>query len=181
MTGDRRYLNPIPDAISWLEKSKLETFDDGRIRLANYYEPGTNKPLYMHITGEFNEQGYGLYRWDNDSTGTKPWDFKTIDIKALKREHEHERLRALSAGEAAAEYKAKKALKPVIPEVDPQKVKELIDSLDERGAWVEEISVYGSTNNDPDYPWANTKIQGITTQSFETKMRTFIHYLKTIK
>jgi PelA/Pel-15E family pectate lyase len=40
-TGEKKYLEPIPAAIAWLERSKLP---DGR--WARFYELGTNKPLY---------------------------------------------------------------------------------------------------------------------------------------
>jgi PelA/Pel-15E family pectate lyase len=40
-TGEKKYLQPIPAALAWLERSKLP---DGR--WARFYELGTNKPLY---------------------------------------------------------------------------------------------------------------------------------------
>ena len=178
MTGDRRYLKPIPYAIEWLEKSTLKMLDDGRHQLANYYEIGTNKPLFMHITGKFNEKGYALYHWDNDQTGTN-YTLSTFNIQAMKKAYEN--ISAVTAGDAVARYKARKTAKPAVPQINPVKVEELINALDKRGSWVEEISVYGSTNNDPDYPWANTKIQGITVNSYIRNMKTFIHYLKNIK
>jgi PelA/Pel-15E family pectate lyase len=42
ITGDDKYLKPIPSALEWLEKSKLP---DGQY--ARFYELGTNKPLYF--------------------------------------------------------------------------------------------------------------------------------------
>ncbi len=178
MTGDRRYLKPVPEAIEWLEKSTLEFLDDGRHQLANYYELGTNKPLFMHITGEFNEKGYALYRWDNDPTGTN-YTLSVFDIKTMKKSYEE--ISALTPKEAVARYKAQKGAESPVTRVDPAKVGELIKALDKHGAWVEEIRVYGSTSNDPDYPWANTKIQGISVNSYIRNMRTFIHYLENIR
>jgi len=178
MTGDRRYLKPIPDAIAWLEKSTLKKLDDGSNQLANYYEIGTNKPLFMHITGKFNEKGYALYSWDNDPTGTN-YTLSTFNIKAMKKAYEA--ISAFTPEDAVARYKARKAVIPSVPKIDPAKVEELIKALDKRGAWVEEIRVYGSTSNDPDYPWANTKIPGISINSYIRNMRTFIHYMKNKK
>ena len=52
-------------------------------------------------------------------------------------------------------------------------------SLDERGAWVEEIMVYDTaltmTSESPKVP-----IQGISTSSFIRNMKTFINYLAQI-
>lgn len=46
-TGERRFLEPIPAAIAWLKRSRLE---DGQ--LARFYELETNKPLYMFRRGD---------------------------------------------------------------------------------------------------------------------------------
>lgn len=45
--GHEKYLEPIPAAIDWLERSKME---DGQ--LARFYELGTNKPLYVNMDRE---------------------------------------------------------------------------------------------------------------------------------
>jgi len=46
-TGERRFLEPIPAAIAWLKRSRLE---DGQ--LARFYELETNRPLYMFRRGD---------------------------------------------------------------------------------------------------------------------------------
>jgi len=129
----------------------------------------------MHVTGEFNEKGYALYRWDSDPADTK-YTTNTLDIKIMRKSYND--LSALSPEEAVARYKAQRSAKPGISEVDPAKAGELIEALDNRGAWVEEILVYGSASNDPDYPWANTKIQGISINSFTRNMRALMDYFK---
>ena len=50
LSGDDRYLKPIPPALAWLRRSRLS---DGRI--ARYYELRTNRPLYMHRRGKLYE------------------------------------------------------------------------------------------------------------------------------
>ena len=175
MTGDRRYLRPIPYALDWLEKSTIKVLDDGRSQIALYYEVGTNKPMYKHITGEFNEEGYGLYKWDNDPTDEN-YGLSTVDLGALRKRFDE--INALSPEEAVAGYEVRRKARPAPPNVDPDKVVELIKALDSRGAWVEEIRVYGNTDNDPAYPWANTKIQGISVNSFIRNMRLLNNYLK---
>ncbi|MFO0950369.1 MAG: pectate lyase [Isosphaeraceae bacterium] len=47
LTGDPKYLEPIPRALAYLKRSLLP---DGR--LARYYELRTNRPLYMKRTGD---------------------------------------------------------------------------------------------------------------------------------
>jgi hypothetical protein len=47
VTGDKKYLGPIPRALAYLKKSQLA---DGR--LARFYELQTNKPLYMTRRGD---------------------------------------------------------------------------------------------------------------------------------
>ena len=46
-TGDSKYLKPLPQALDYLERSKLA---DGQI--ARYYELRTNQPLYMSRKGK---------------------------------------------------------------------------------------------------------------------------------
>lgn len=46
-TGAKKYLEPIPAAVDWLERSRLE---DGQ--WARFYELGTNKPLYVNLDKE---------------------------------------------------------------------------------------------------------------------------------
>ena len=46
-TGDKKYLEPIPRALDYLDKSQLASG-----RLARFYELKTNKPLYFTKTYE---------------------------------------------------------------------------------------------------------------------------------
>jgi hypothetical protein len=45
VTGDRRYLKPIPGALEWLEKSAIAIHPDGRLSVVDRYEYGTNRPI----------------------------------------------------------------------------------------------------------------------------------------
>lgn len=55
-SGDERYLEPLPGAIDWFERSQLE---DGR--RARFYELKTNRPLYFYA---------GTYRLTYDDSDT---------------------------------------------------------------------------------------------------------------
>lgn len=191
MTGDRRYLAPIQGALEWLEDSAVETLDDGRLKLSERYEKVTNKPVYLHRTDQVNEEGFGLWKlaYKPDASSR----FVTIDIERLRREVE--RISALSPEEALAEYRAAKGSNGRIPSVDTGAVTALINSLDNRGAWVEDVKVYGmdvtkrypkgvkfnNYNPSVDDDHASIIIRGISTQSFIRHINTLCNYLEGLK
>lgn len=63
-TGDRKFLARIPDAIRWLEETKLppDETQNGRYTHPTFIEVGTNKALYAHRTGTGVVNGH--YWWD---------------------------------------------------------------------------------------------------------------------
>lgn len=65
ITGNTKYLEPIPRALAWLKRSQLP---DGR--LARYYELGSNKPLYMTVDYQLTHSDADLpkhYGWKTES------------------------------------------------------------------------------------------------------------------
>ena len=67
-TGDKKFLEPIPAAIEWLEKSKI-----GDNLWARMYEVGTNRPIYgdrdekIHYTlEEISEERRSGYSWQSE-------------------------------------------------------------------------------------------------------------------
>lgn len=176
MTGDRRYLKPIPVALGWLEKSSFGRTENGRYKLARYYEVGTNTPIYQHKTDEVNELGYGLYTYNSDPTGVSGgWVFTEVDIDRLRKGYEE--VSALSPEKAVARYKESKSREPRVTKVDPGRVEEIIKAMDTRGAWVEEIRVYDTAITmkalEP-----SKAIQGIAISRFINNMRTLINYVR---
>ena len=78
LTGNRKYLEPIPRALAWLKRSRLR---DGR--LARYYELRTNKPLYMTRRGKTYSLTY------DDSNLPSHYGWKTVSrIDELERNYE---------------------------------------------------------------------------------------------
>ncbi len=69
MTGDGRYLKPIPGALKWFEDSTLEIMPDGRHKMARFNVPGSNLPIYKHWTGKYNEEGYETFYYNQDPSG----------------------------------------------------------------------------------------------------------------
>jgi hypothetical protein len=111
LTGDAKYLEPIPRALAYLRKSLLP---DGRH--ARYYELRTNKPLYM-------TSDYQLTHSDADLP--QHYGFKTDSrLDAIEKE-----FNALKAGQAAA--------KPVRDAASLEKeVRRIIGELDAEGRWL---------------------------------------------
>lgn len=176
MTGDRRYLKPIPPANRWMERSSFKDLGNGRFELARYYEAGTNKPVFQIKTGRVNEEGYGLYEYtDNpDKVVAGGWTFTTVDIGRMERRYD--RISALTPGEAIAEYKALKDRKPAAQDVDPKEVQELLNSMDKRGAWLYEVKVYDmSITMESEDPRVPRKV--ISTPHFITNMNILARYI----
>lgn len=143
VTGDRKYLAPIPRAIAYLRSCRLP---DGR--MARYYELKSNRPLYMNrkpgVSGASN--GPGLYDLTYDDTKLpqhygwkqptsieelaaeyadieKPGASKVIDDQAFTKSGK------LIAVTRAAGNQATAA------ELAPE-VKNIIEALDEQGRWI---------------------------------------------
>lgn len=116
-TGERRYLDAVPSALDYLEKSALS---DGR--LARYYELETNKPLYMERKGKVYALTY------DDSRLPSHYGWKTRSRVGVLRE-------------AFALIKAGKKLpEEILSSAPAPGVKEIVESLDEQGRWISEFS-----------------------------------------
>lgn len=119
-TGDERFLEPIPRAIEYFRSSLR---DDGR--LARFYELGSNRPLYF-------TKDYVLTYSDDDM----PTHYAFIVGSRLDSiEEQYERLRERGPREQAPSFA------PSIPRMSDRlanDAREVIDALDQRGAWVEE-------------------------------------------
>ncbi len=110
VTGDRKYLEPIPRALAWLKRSVLP---DGQV--ARYYELRTNRPLYMSR----RRDTYSLTYDDSDLPSHYGW--KT-DSRIEEIEQQYQ---------AAQSNRS-----PSQPAPDEQFVRRVIDSLDSEGRWV---------------------------------------------
>lgn len=111
VTHERKYLEPIPKAVKYLESSLLP---DGR--LARYYELQSNKPLYM------NRNGKDYYLTYDDANLPDHYGWKTdANLEEMK-----DRYRRLVGG---------KTRDPVTP--SPSEIRTIIDRLDRAGRWIE--------------------------------------------
>jgi PelA/Pel-15E family pectate lyase len=109
LTGDAKYLEPIPRALAWLKRSRLP---DGL--LARYYELRSNKPLYM-------TSDYKLTYSDKDVPAHYGWKTPS-EIEALEAAFQ-----AAQAGKPQANTTARPT--------DDQ-VRHILRDLDAQGRWV---------------------------------------------
>jgi PelA/Pel-15E family pectate lyase len=131
-TGKERYLEPLPRAIAYLRRSRL---DDGR--LARFYELKTNRPLYL-TRGDYQV----TY---SDADMPTHYSFKqAYAVESIAREYE--RLKATDPAR----------LKPPNPPGAPRmsrslaaRTRSIINGLDEEGRWLQGGRMREDTQNDP--------------------------------
>jgi len=158
-TGDRKFLNPIPAAIHWLEQTVLpaDKTENGRYTHAKFLEPGTNKALYPHRKGSNVKYGY-YYVDGNDESLLSHYGGKSyIDIQELK--NEYKRVSSMTAEEATrnSPLKEEAFTGTGIPQSyydlsyerntkvpDESAVKTIIQSLDKENRW---LVKHGITSN----------------------------------
>jgi hypothetical protein len=150
-TSDRKYLEPIPRALEYLKRSFVPRGDAETFRripsgpvLARFYELKTNKPLYITKGSRLNAAGLGGHMVDGYEISYSPesvithygvlisgrdlagieedyWKLAAADPKTIARPVD---LQGLSP------WSERPRSKPAASEV-----KQLIESMDERGAW----------------------------------------------
>lgn len=99
-TGNRNFLKPVPDAISWLERSKLppEQTDNGRYTHSTFVEMGTNRPIYVHRKGSNVRYGYYYHDYDDSKLLSHYGGKGRIQVERLRQEYE--RVKAIPYEEA---------------------------------------------------------------------------------
>lgn len=100
-TGDRKFLARVPDAIQWLEKTRLPAAmtENGRYTHPTFVDVATNKPLFVHRKGA--NVTYGFYYADSsDKNLLRHYGGKTV-IALERLKEEYKRISALSPEEAA--------------------------------------------------------------------------------
>ncbi|MHC4433205.1 MAG: pectate lyase [Planctomycetota bacterium] len=156
-TGKEKYLEPLPRAIEYLRRSRL---DDGR--LARFYELKTNKPLYL-TRGDYKV----TY---SDADMPTHYSFKqacTVESIAL----EYERLRTTDP----ARLKPPKAPgDPGVSRALAARTRSMIDRLDEQGRWLQSGRMREDTQNDP-------VRRVIDCRTFISNVRTLSAYLAAAK
>jgi len=112
VTGDRKYLEPIPKAVNYLEASLLP---DGR--LARYYELQTNRPLYM------NRNGKNYFLTYDDKNLPDHYGWKTDqNLEQLKNEYR----RLVGSPKRPG----------TTPQVSADQVESILTGMDDQGRWI---------------------------------------------
>ncbi len=174
MTGDKRYLGPIEPAIRWLESAVINPGGEGGYTHAGFYEYGTNKPLYFHFEGT----SYKDFRYWVDYEREDSWWYRRSarpDIPAIRQKLA--RLKSLDKESLLAEYAATK--KEIRPNVDMSEVKEVIDSLDNKGRWITDMRVRQYQNGmHVDRPMDT--VRGVEISVFVRNMNILSEYIETV-
>ena len=149
-TGDKKYIARIPDAIKWLEETKLPADQvDGYRDHSTFVEVGTNKAIYVHRKG--SNVKYGTYYVDyNDDNLLAHYGGKCrVQLDELKAEYK--RLLVLLPEEATKDspLKPEQFIDSGSPQsyydlnrynfpmkVDEKMTVEIIRSLDSQNRWL---------------------------------------------
>ncbi|MEW6302278.1 MAG: pectate lyase [Verrucomicrobiota bacterium] len=124
-TGEAKYLEPFPRALTYLKKSRLK---DGR--LARFYELQTNKPLSFVVVGKQYNLTYDF------SKSPDHYGF-IVESRLDAIEAEYNRLKNSRTGE------------PPAPTVTAAEVRAIISAMDPRGAWIDARSMKGFNKASP--------------------------------
>ncbi|MCE5248905.1 pectate lyase [bacterium] len=178
ITGDRRYLNPIPAAVEWLESAILNTDPSKNYTHARVYELGTNKPLYTHRSGTGIENGHYYQDHEFGNFICHYGQIATIDVKAIQKEYD--RVCGLTPENARAEFEQSGKNNRTAPDADSAAIETLIKSLDKRGAWITDMRI--SNYSDPCADGrAGTIVRGIETGVYIGNMKKLMDYVKSVK
>lgn len=152
-TGDKKYLEPIPRALDYLEKSQLASG-----RLARFYELKTNRPLYF-------TKDYRLVYTDDDLP--THYSFRVpSNVRKLRSDYE----KLLQTDPAKLKPAAAAEKVEMTPALAAES-RQAIASLDAAGAWIEEgrLRAGGQPQDGP------TRV--ITTQTFIQNLGTLSRYI----
>ena len=174
ITGDRRFLRGIPEALDWLDRCTLpEGHSDEGHTHAYFAEIGTDRPLYAHREG--TSMATGRYWIDYDPGNILPGYGYRVRMNVSHYRAQYERVAALTPEQAMAEWREEQSQRSVARSVDPGTVADVIDAMDDRGAWFEDLSVsdYDDYIHNPPY-----RFRGISTRTFERNMRVMMDWVQ---
>ncbi|HKE95965.1 MAG TPA: pectate lyase [Povalibacter sp.] len=181
LTGDTRYLAPVPRCLDWFDRINRESAAK-RYPIPRYWEPGTNLPLYVVRVDEPTSEGYGKYKWVTDPAQTRcdngpcRGDGKPIiNVAALRAEQQT--IAALTTPKARAARLEVMRTRNRTLRRGSGTAAEAIASMDARGAWVtDNISV--PQVDAPVTSEQHISIRGISTQVFVDRMGTLITFVR---
>ncbi|MDR0337888.1 MAG: pectic acid lyase [Planctomycetaceae bacterium] len=155
-TGNKKYLEPIPKATAYLERSRRS---DGK--LARFYELRTNKPLYF-------TKDYELTYSDADMPTHYAFviDFKPVQVDSLLKQNESDRLKQLEILRNNYHHLS-------LPRSNAKNVATVINAIDQRGAWVTQEKLKSAKSDE--------KIPVINNTVFVKNVNILLGFLRTEK
>lgn len=88
LTGDRKFIQRIPEALNWLDAVRLpKTRIQNERSHPTFVQLGTNKPLYLHRTGSNVTNGRYYVNDDPDKTVVHYRSTRLIDVDALRKQY----------------------------------------------------------------------------------------------
>lgn len=155
-TGDKKYLEPIPRALEFYRGLVL---DDGR--MARFYEMNTSKPLYF-------TKDYVLTYSDADVP--THYGFKVSNwTDSVQQRYAQAQQRGPKAPELSWSGMKQASGRPSSSQ--EKEVRQLIEGLDDRGAWVEEGTLRYHGDDDP------TR-EIIASRTFAKNLQTLARYVQ---
>lgn len=173
LTGDRRYLAPIPRCLAWYERVNREAVELKRPP-QRYWQVGTNLPIYVVRAGRQNAEGYGLYEW----TTTPPAGLEVrpaVDIAPIRQAFEA--IAALETAEARAAHYATHFGDERSRRPEASEVAEVIAALDRRGAWVSDRAMVHPNTGEGWNTGQTVAVRGIPTALFVRNLRLLTAYV----
>lgn len=181
MTGDARYLAPIPRCLDWFGRIDRESAAKKYPR-PRYWEPGTNRPLYVVKTDALTPESYGIFRWTTDPAkavcdgGPCEGDGKPIvDVAPYRAQYDE--VAALETRAARTDYLARLLEQRSRRARSDETVADIIAALDSRGAWVTD-GIQVNQPNARSEAELHPLVRGIGTGTFVARMSALIAALK---
>lgn len=170
-TSDSRYLEPIPDALQWLNDVQLPNG-----KWARFVELYTNKPLYydrgrirVKSTAELSIERRTGYGYEQDLSQSLQYETHRFErVKALGRDaFIQEQNKSLAKEEIDAK---RKALEPA--------VREIIASQDEMGRWVTKNDRYKKLVAGTLWKGKYIVADRLSSAVFNRNMQTLCHFVQ---
>jgi hypothetical protein len=98
-TGDKKFLNRVPEAIRWLEETRLpeDKTEGGKYTHPTFVELGTNRPIYVHRKGSNVKYGHYYHDYNDENLLSHYYGKRRVNVDLLHKEYE--RLASMSVEE----------------------------------------------------------------------------------
>jgi hypothetical protein len=182
-TGDPRYLAPVPRCLDWFDRINRESAQQ-KYPIPRYWEPGTNRPLYVVRTDGRTPEGYGVYKWVTDPSQTKcengpcKGDGKPI-VNVAKLRADYKEIAAVTTPAERASRLAELHARAGMPRRTGNDLAKILSSMDARGAWVTDVLSVPQVPKARAMEDNRATVRGISTEVFADNLSALIAFLRT--